>query len=140
MATNTEITQYQIESEKLKSEDFNCFDAPDPLHKYKNIKWNPLIVDEEKLEETVTKNLEGALEKRLKKIFLMQLEEYILKISDDVLEKWVDKILEVAGMKFFHFVMEENMAFWTEVQERVAEEEGIEKDEEHEMEEGEIRE
>ena len=131
MATNTE-------TEKLKSEDFNCFDAPDPLHKYKDVKWNPLIVDGEKLEETVTKNLENALEKRLRKIFLMQLEEYILKISDDVLEKWIDKILEVAGMKFFHFVMEENMTFWTEVQERVAEEGGIE--ELDEMEEGEIKE
>ena len=138
MGTNTETVEYQIESKKLKSEDFHGFDAPDPLHKYKDVKWNPLIVDGEKLEETVTKNLENVLEKRLRKIFLMQLEEYILKISDDVLEKWVDKILEVAGIKFFHFVMEENMAFWTEVQERVAEEGGIE--ELDEMEEGEIRE
>ena len=139
MGTNTETVEYQIESKKLKSEDFNCFDAPDPLHKYKDIKWNPLIVDGQKLEETVTKNLEVALEKRLKKIFLMQLEDY-LKISDDVLEKWVDKILEVAGTKFFHFVMEENMAFWTEVQERVEEEGGGIEEEEDEMEEGEIRE
>ena len=131
------ITECQIDSKKLKSEDFTPFDAPDPLHKYGPVKWNPLIVDERKLDETVTRNLENVLEKRLRKIFLMQLEEYILKLSDDVLERWVDKVLETAGSKIFKYVMEENMAFWTEVQERVDEEGGIGA---FDMEEGEIQE
>ena len=38
MATNTDTKMYQIVSEKPKSENFNNFDAPDPLHKYKDIK------------------------------------------------------------------------------------------------------
>ena len=130
MATNTE---------KLKSENFNGLDAPDPLHKYESIRrWKPLIVDESKLEEVILKNFDSGMEEKLKDTFLKLLEENIFKISDDVLEKWMDKILENVGAKIFAYVLEEQMKFWQDIQERVDEEEvEMEKDE---LEEGEIKE
>ena len=51
----------------------------------------------------MTQSLENALEKRLKKIFLSQLEEYILKLPDDIMDKWVDRIIESSGKNCFRF-------------------------------------
>ena len=103
-----------ISAKRLKC-DFS--QPPDPSNKFKPIEWRPLIVDKTKVEKTILERLE----KRLKRTFPTVLEENILKINDDVINKLLDNIIPSAGGKLFNFIMAEQMEFYKQIGEEMVE-------------------
>ena len=70
----------------------------------------------QKWKKTILEKLDERLEKQLKKSVL---EENILKINEDVIDKLLDNIISSAGGKLFNFIMAEQIEFYKEIGEEM---------------------
>ena len=92
---------------------------PNPSHKFEAVRWNPLIVHESMVEETIIRELEKKVSEKLDKLFPELLGKHFLTMDDEWIDRVVDKIIQSSGIKFFHFFMDEQLKFFQEIGEKL---------------------